>query len=137
MAASDIVVASAAATFALTEVKLGLTPAVISLTVLPRMTSRAASLAFLTGEPFTAAEAVDMGLVTRAVPADELDEAVGTVVGSLVTGSAQGLRETKQLLARDVLETIAERGDELAALSATLFGSDEAREAMLAFLSKK
>jgi enoyl-CoA hydratase/carnithine racemase len=137
VAASDIVVATAEATFALTEVKLGLTPAVISLTVLPRLTSRAASLTFLTGEPFTASEAVDMGLVTRAVPAEELDEAVAAVVGSLVTGSAQGLRETKLLLARDLLDRIAARGDELAALSATLFASDEAREAMFAFLDRK
>ncbi|MCD4533259.1 enoyl-CoA hydratase family protein [Nocardioides sp. cx-169] len=137
VAASDIVVAAAEATFALTEVKLGLAPAAISLTVLPRLSSRAASLAFLTGEPFTAAEAVDMGLVTRAVPADDLDAAVAAVVASLVTGSPQGLRETKRLLAVDILDRIAARGEEMAALSGALFASDEAREAMLAFLSRK
>ncbi|WP_227467257.1 enoyl-CoA hydratase family protein [Nocardioides lijunqiniae] len=137
VAASDIVVAADEASFALTEVKLGLTPAVISLTVLPRLTSRAAALTFLTGEAFTAAQAVDMGLVTRSVPADELDAAVAEVVASLVTGSPQGLRETKRLLATDLLERITARGDEMAALSASLFASDEAREAMLAFLSRK
>jgi enoyl-CoA hydratase/carnithine racemase len=137
VAASDIVVAAAEATFALTEVKLGLAPAAISLTVLPRLTSRAASLTFLTGEPFTAADAVDMGLVTRAVPGDELDAAVAAVVASLLTGSPQGLRETKQLLAADVLERIAARGGDMAALSGRLFASEEARDAMLAFLSRK
>jgi enoyl-CoA hydratase/carnithine racemase len=136
VAASDIVVAADEASFALTEVKLGLTPAVISLTVLPRLTSRAAALTFLTGETFAAAQAVDMGLVTRAVPADELDAAVAAVVASLVTGSPQGLRETKRLLATDLLDRIAARGDEMAALSASLFATDEAREAMLAFLSR-
>ena len=137
IAASDIVVAADEATFALTEVKLGLAPAVISLTVLPRMTSRAAALTCLTGEPFTAADAVSMGLVTRAVPADAVDDAVAAVVASLASGAPQGLRETKALLARDLLARIDEQGEDMARLSARLFGSDEAREAMAAFLNRK
>lgn len=136
VAAADIVVAAEPATFALTEVKLGLTPAAISLTVLPRLTSRAAAYAFLTGETFTAADAVAMGLVTRAVPADDLDAEVERVCASLATGAAQGLRETKGLLSRDLLERIDARGEDLSQLSARLFGSDEARDAMLAFLSR-
>ena len=67
VAASDIAIAADDTTFALTEVKLGLAPAVISLTVLPRLTSRAAALTCLTGEVFDGAEAAEMGLVTRAV----------------------------------------------------------------------
>lgn len=137
IASADIVVAADEASFALTEVKLGLAPAVISLTVLPRMTSRAAALTCLTGEPFTAAEAVVMGLVTRAVPAAEVDDAVASVVASLATGSSQGLRETKALLARDLLARIDAQGEDMARLSARLFGSDEAREAMAAFLTRK
>lgn len=137
VAASDIAISAEDVTFALTEVKLGLAPAAISLTVLPRLTSRAAALACLTGEVFSGAEAADMGLVTRAVPADQLDDEVDRVCASLVTGSRQGLRETKALLARDLLRRIDSRGGEVAALSARLFGSDEAREAMLAFLSRK
>lgn len=137
VAASDIAISADDATYALTEVKLGLAPAVISLTVLPRLTSRAAALTCLTGEPFTGAEAAEMGLVTRAVPEAELDDAVDAVLGSLLTGAAQGLRETKALLARDLVDRIDARGDEVAALSARLFGSDEAREAMLAFLERK
>ncbi|WP_091111153.1 enoyl-CoA hydratase family protein [Nocardioides psychrotolerans] len=137
IAAADVVVAADEASFALTEVKLGLAPAVISLTVLPRMTSRAAALTCLTGEPFTAAEAVVMGLVTRAVPAAEVDDAVASVVASLATGAPQGLRETKALLARDLLARIDAQGEDMARLSARLFGSDEAREAMAAFLNRK
>jgi enoyl-CoA hydratase/carnithine racemase len=137
VAASDIAISADDTTYALTEVKLGLTPAVISLTVLPRLSSRAAALACLTGEVFDGAEAAEMGLVTRAVPAAELDDAVAGVVASLLTGAAQGLRETKALLARDLVDRIDARGDEVAALSARLFGSEEAREAMLAFLSRK
>jgi len=137
VAASDIVVSAEDATFALTEVKLGLAPAVISLTVLPRLTPRAAALTALGGEVFTGAEAVAYGLVTKAVPADRLDAAVAELCGQLATGAAQGLRETKQLLAADLLERIDTRGEELVELSARLFGSDEAREAMVAFLNRK
>jgi enoyl-CoA hydratase/carnithine racemase len=137
VAASDIVLTAEDATFALTEVKLGLAPAVISLTVLPRLTQRAAALTALGGEVFTGAEAVAYGLVTKAVPADRLDAAVAELCGQLRTGAAQGLRETKRLLAADLLERIDTHGEDLVARSARLFGSDEAREAMVAFLSRK
>jgi methylglutaconyl-CoA hydratase len=137
VAASDIAVSADDATYALTEVRLALTPAAISLTVLPRMTSRAAALTALTGDKFTGAEAAAMGLVTLAVPEAELDAAVDRVCASLIAGAPQGLRETKALLARPLLERIDTLGPDLAALSARLFNSDEAREAMLAFLSKK
>ncbi|MEO9324055.1 enoyl-CoA hydratase family protein [Nocardioides sp. C4-1] len=137
VAACDIVVCADDATFALTEVKLGLTPAVISLTVLPRLTSRAAAYTCLTGAPFTGTEAVAMGLVTRAVPTAELDDAAAAVCAELATGAPQGLRETKALLARDLLDRIDARADEMAELSARLFASDAAREAMTAFLNRK
>jgi len=136
VAASDVVVAADRATFALTEVKLGLAPAVISLTVLPRMTSRAAALTCLGGEVFDAAAAREYGLVTTVVPAEELEAAVEAQVASLATGAAQGLRETKALLTRDLLAGIDRHADAVVAQSARLFGSDEAREAMTAFLSR-
>ena len=136
VAAADVAIASEDAHFALTEVKLAVTPAVISLTILPRMTSRAASLTFLGGEKFTAAQAASYGLITEAVPADQLDARVAEVCASFATGHPQGLRETKRLLNRDILARVDERGPELAQLSARLFGTDEAREAMLAFLTR-
>jgi enoyl-CoA hydratase/methylglutaconyl-CoA hydratase len=137
VAAADIVIAAEEADFALTEVRLGLTPAAISLTVLPRLSSRAAAYTFLTGERFGAAAAADFGLVTRVVGGDVLDEEVARVCASLCSGAPQGLRETKALLARPLLAGIDAGADEMAALSARLFGSEEAREAMLAFLSRK
>ena len=136
VAASDIAISAEDATYALTEVRLALTPAAISLTVLPRMTSRGAALTALTGDKFTGAEARDMGLVTLAVPEAELDAAVDQVCASLIAGHPQGLRETKALLTRPLLERIDVLGPDLAALSARLFNSDEARDAMLAFLSR-
>ncbi|WP_364512689.1 enoyl-CoA hydratase-related protein [Nocardioides sp. LML1-1-1.1] len=137
VASSDVVVVAEDATFALTEVKLGLTPAVISLTVFPRMTPRGAAFTALGGEVFTGAEAAAYGLATFAVPAAELQAKVDDVVAKIATGAAQGLRETKGLLAAELLERIDSKGEELVELSARLFGSDEAREAMTAFLSRK
>ena len=137
VAAADIALSADDATYAFTEVRLGLTPAAISLTVLPRMTDRAAALTFLTGEVFNGNEAERTGLVTKAVREDFLDREVDEVCEALAKGNPQGLRETKLLVSRDLVARIDEHGADLAKLSARLFGSDEAREAMQAFLDRK
>ncbi len=137
VAASDLVLCSDDVTFAFTESRLALAPAVISLTVLPRLTSRAAADTFLSGRTFGADEAAAMGLVTRSVPAADLDDAVAGACADLKLAHPQGLRETKALLGRDLLRHLDDNAAEMATLSAQLFGSDAAREAMLGFLSKK
>lgn len=134
--AADIVLATESVTFALTEVRLALAPAVISLSLLPRLSPRAASDVFLTGRKFDAAEAAEIGLVTRVVADGSLDEALAEVLADLAQGYPQGFRETKALLNHDLVERIDRLGPQIAAQSAKLFGSDEAREAMLAFLSR-
>lgn len=135
--AADVVVAAESVTFALTEVRLALAPAVISLTLLERFSDRTAADLFLTGRTFDAAEAERAGLVTRAVPDDALPEAVAAVLADLVQGYPQGLRETKRLLNHDLVARIDALGDDVAAQSAALFGSDEARAAMTAFLQRR
>ena len=137
VAAADVAIANESATFALTEVKLGLAAAIISLTVHHRMSPRAAALTTLGGEVFGGADAAAYGLVTMAVPDEEIDERVAAVCHSLATGAPQGLRESKQILNADLIARIDERGADMAALSARLFASDEARDAMTAFLSRK
>jgi methylglutaconyl-CoA hydratase len=137
VAAADIALSAEDATYAFTEVRLGLTPAAISLTVLPRMTDRAAALTFLTGEVFDGREAGRTGLVTKAVPEDSLDAEVDAVCAALAKGNPQGLRETKLLVGRDLVARIDEHGADLAKLSARLFGSDDAKAAMRAFLERK
>jgi enoyl-CoA hydratase/carnithine racemase len=136
VAAADVAIVSEDASFALTEVKLGLAAAIISLTVHHRMTPRGAALTTLGGEVFGGADAAAYGLVTKAVPADALADEVASVCASLATGSGQGMRESKRVLNRDLLARIDEHGDELARLSTRLFASDEARAAMAAFLSR-
>jgi enoyl-CoA hydratase len=135
--AADLVLAAESVTFALTEVRLALAPAVISASLLPRLTDRAAADLFLTARTFDAAEAVGVGLVTRAVPDVELQAEVARSLGDLLKGYPQGLRETKRLLNHDLVARIDALGDRLAALSGELFGSEEAREAMTAFLQRK
>ncbi|MGH3085363.1 MAG: enoyl-CoA hydratase-related protein [Gaiellaceae bacterium] len=135
--AADIVVAAESVTFALTEVRLGLAAAIISLSLLPKLAPRDASDVFLTGRTFGSTEAERMGLVTRAVPDDDLGSAVQAVLDDLVKGYPQGLREAKALLNHDLVARIDGLGEEMATLSARLFGSDEAREAMLAFLASR
>ena len=137
VAAADIAVSAEEATFALTEVKLGLAAAIISLTVHARMNPRAAALTTLGGEPFSGAEAAAYGLVTTAVPGERLDEEVAALCASLATGAAQGIRESKRILNRDLVARIDAGAEEMATLSARLFASDEAREAMTAFLTRK
>lgn len=136
VAACDVALCAEDASFAFTEVRLGLTPAAISLTVLPRMTGRAAALAFLGGEVLDGTGAARAGLVTEAVPAVDLDTRARAVCASLAKGSPQGLRETKRLLAAPLVEHVERHGEEMAARSARLFGSEEAQEAMAAFLDR-
>jgi enoyl-CoA hydratase/carnithine racemase len=135
--ASDLALCQDDVTFAFTESRLGLAPAVISLTVLPRLTSRAAYDTFLTGRTFDAHEAAAMGLVTRSVPADELDSAVEQACAELLQAHPQGLAETKKLLADRILANIDAHAEDMRALSTRLFDSDGAREAMAAFLNRK
>src|SRR3982751_7083888 len=76
IAAADIAVCTREATFAFTEVRLGVIPAVISATVLPRLAPRAAAELYLTGDIFDGVRAAQVGLVTAAVPASSLDKSV-------------------------------------------------------------
>ena len=133
--ACDIVVAGPNSTFALTEARIGVAPAIISLTLLPKMTARACGRFFLTGEKFGADEAERVGLVTIA--ADDVAAAVARITSELGRGSPQGLRESKALTTAAILDGFDRRADDLSAQSARLFASDEAREGMLAFLQKR
>lgn len=135
--AADVAVCAEEATFAFTEARLALTPAIISLTTLPRMQPRAGQRYYLTGETFDGAEAARIGLVTRAVPVGEIDNAVGLALDGLRAGSPQGLAETKRLVNRALLAHLDEDGAAMVALSARLFGSPEASERMRAFLERR
>ena len=133
--ACDIAVAGPASTFALTEARIGVAPSIISLTLLPKMTARAASRYFLTGEKFGPAEAADIGLITIA--ADDVLATVALLTAAIGKASPQGLAASKALTTSDILAAFERRADELTEESARLFVSEEAREGMMAFLQKR
>jgi enoyl-CoA hydratase len=135
VAACDIAVAGPRSTFALTEARIGVAPAIISLTLLPKMSARAAARYYLTGETFTAARAAEIGLVTTA--AEDLETELAGLLADLGKGSPQGLAASKALTTAEVLAGFDRDAERLAAESARLFVSDEAREGMLAFLQKR
>jgi len=133
--ACDMVVAGPRSSFALTEVRIGVAPAIISLTLLPKLSPRAAARYYLTGETFNAARAADIGLVT--VTADDVDFAVNAITADLAKCSPQGLAASKALTTAGVLAGFDREAERLAELSARLFVSEEAREGMLSFLEKR
>ncbi|MFF8872546.1 enoyl-CoA hydratase family protein [Streptomyces massasporeus] len=135
LAACDIAAAATDATFAFTEVRIGVAPAVISLPLLPRTNPRALARHYLTGERFDAAEAQATGLVTTC--ADDVDAALDPILEGLRRSAPDALAETKRLLTARVLEAFDRDAADLTALSARLFSSPQAREGMTAFLERR
>ncbi|HEY0537217.1 MAG TPA: enoyl-CoA hydratase-related protein [Actinoallomurus sp.] len=135
--ACDLAVAPETATFAFTEVRLGVVPAMIAVTCLRRMDPRAAAEYFLTGEVFDARRAQEIGLINRAVPAEELDGAVAHYTGMLLRGAPEALAIAKQLPRTVPSMTVEEGFARMAELSADRFASDEAKEGIAAFLGKR
>ena len=133
--ACDIAVAGRSSTFALTEARLGVAPSIISLTLLPRMTARAAGRYFVTGEKFGADVAADIGLIT--VASDDVGATVAELTAAIGQGSPQGLAASKALTTAAVLDDFDRRAEKLTQQTATLFVSEQAREGMLAFLQKR
>ncbi|WP_427920796.1 enoyl-CoA hydratase family protein [Streptomyces sp. cg40] len=135
LAACDIAAASGEATFAFTEVRIGVAPAVISLPLLPRTDPRALARYYLTGERFDAPEAARIGLLTTA--GEDVDDSLAPVLDGLRRSAPEALAETKRLLTARVLETFDRDAADLTALSARLFASAQAREGMTAFLERR
>lgn len=137
LAACDIVICSTSATFAFSEVRLGLVPAVISVPVLRRMTAPAATELFLTAETFDAERAERVGLVNRAVPDGELDAEVDRFVDMLARGGPQSLALAKQLVRGVAGEPVEVALARLDALSREWFASAEAAEGLTARVERR
>lgn len=137
VAACDIAVAADNATVAFSEVRIGVVPAVISVTVLPRLHARQAHELFLTGETFDAHRAASIGLLNSAVPADQLDAEVTRYADLLALGAPNALAATKEMLRRPRPDRMGDAFDEMLALSAEHFASEEGQEGMRAFTEKR
>ncbi|MGW0822169.1 enoyl-CoA hydratase family protein [Streptomyces sp. NPDC002845] len=136
--ACDIAIGGPEASFAFTEVRIGVAPAVISLPLLPRMDPRALARYCLTGEHFDAAEAARIGLLTAAGgDGRDVDEVLAPVLDGLRRASPQALTATKRLLTARVLASFDQDAAALTALTSRLFATAEAREGMTAFLDRR
>jgi methylglutaconyl-CoA hydratase len=132
LAACDLAVAARSATFAFTEVRLGVVPAVISVPVLPLLAPRAARELFLTGEVFGADRALAAGLLTAVVDDEALDAEVARYAGMLALGGPGALAATKALLRTPPTDYAA-----MAELSARHFTGAEGREGVAAYAGKR
>jgi methylglutaconyl-CoA hydratase len=138
VACCDIAIAGSTAVFSLSEVRLGLIPAVISPYVIAAIGERAARRYFLTAERFDATEARRIGLVHEVVDGSALDEAVAKVVGQLLQGGPQALAAAKKLIAdvgrRPMSDALA---DETAQRIAAIRVDKEGQEGLAAFFEKR
>lgn len=137
VAAFDIAIAQEDVKFGFTEVRLGLAPAIISVVCLPKMRPGEAMEAFLRGHRFPASRAAELGLISRAVPADALDAAVDEVVADLRLGGPEALGFAKRLVHEVPAMAQEEAFAWASELSARLFKSEEAAAGMKAFLKRE
>jgi methylglutaconyl-CoA hydratase len=137
IAACDIAVGAAHALFAITEVKLGLIPAMISPYVTAAIGPKAARRYCQTAERFDAVEAKRIGLLHEVVAAEELDDAVARIVGEILKSAPESLRTCKTLI-RETAGPVSEAlREETASRIAAIRASDEGKEGLTAFLEKR
>ncbi len=138
VACSDIAIATEDAEFCLSEVRLGLLPAVISPYVIRAIGPRQARRFFLTTERFSAVEARRIGLVHEVVPAAELAKKVEEVSAALLQGGPRALGAAKALIAKVAYQPIDQATMQYTAERiAAARASAEGREGMSAFLEKR
>lgn len=135
IAASDIAIAPDTATFAFSEVKIGVAPAMIAVPCSRRMTPRAISRYFLTGETFDAQTALDVGLIS--IVSADVDAECAQILTALREAGPQALQAAKALIpvARDL--PLGEALSTMEMESAKLFASSEGQEGIAAFVEKR
>jgi enoyl-CoA hydratase/carnithine racemase len=136
-AGADIVVAADDAVFGLPEIRVGLLPLIVMAPILRAVGRKRGMLMILSGEPVSAREALEMGLVSRVVPRAELDAAVGALARTLAgySPTALGLAKEAAATAPDMEYGAALRY--LRELITLVALSDDAREGIAAFFEKR
>jgi enoyl-CoA hydratase/carnithine racemase len=135
MASCDLVVVDRSVSFALTEVRIGVAAAIISVPILRRVPAGKIAAAMLTGEPFDADAAREMGLVTHV--SDDVSGTVAGLCAGVMAGAPRAVAETKKLLHRVPTLTTSTAFAEMRALSDELFSGADAAEGMAAFREKR
>jgi enoyl-CoA hydratase/carnithine racemase len=134
MAACDLVVVHPGVSFAFTEVRIGVAPAIISVPILRRTPWSKLAAPFLTGEAFDASAALDMGLITHV--ADDVDTAVAALVAGVLAGAPGAVAATKRLLHHSS-SALDDEFAAMQALSERLFAGEEAAEGMASFAERR
>jgi methylglutaconyl-CoA hydratase len=137
IACCDLVVAVPEAAFAVTEVRLGLIPAVISPYLIRAMGARQARRWFLTAERFSAEQALAMDLVHEVVDAGELDACVMHWIDAIQKAGPHALAAAKQLVAAVDRTPSAEVIADTAQRIATIRAGAEGKEGVTSFLEKR
>jgi methylglutaconyl-CoA hydratase len=136
--ACDLALAAQSASFAVSEARFGILPAVIGPYLVNAIGRRQALRLALTSSRIGAAEALQLGLVQQVVPDDELDRAVDAIGAELLAGGPQAQREIKQLYAQLHAGPVSAETRELTAQTISrVRGTQEAREGFAAFLGKR
>jgi len=134
----DFVLAEEGCRFVMPFVDLGLVPEAASSLLFPRLAGRRrAARHLLLGEPFGAAEAIDMGLASHAVSQGQLKAALDGLVTALLAKPPEALRQTQALLRREDREEILERMELENGHFAERLQSDEVKQAIAAFFAKR
>lgn len=137
VAAADIAIAVHGVRFAFSEVRLGVIPAIISVVVLPKLGEHHAMRLFLTGERFSAAEAVGYGLVHRVVEERDFESAVEAEIDAIAKGAPNAVAAAKRLV-REIPRLAPDDAYAVAAKEiAERFASAEAAEGLAAFAQKR
>lgn len=136
-AACDISVMGSTFDMGFTEVRIGVAPAIISVVCLPKMRRADAAELMLSGEKIKGGRAAQVGLVTHAVPVDQIEAKVNEIVNKLVRGGPKALAATKSLVYRVPGMQLDEAFKWTGELSMNLFKSDEAMQGIMAFNQKK
>ncbi len=137
VACCDLAVASEAARFSLSEVKLGLIPSCISPYVIRKIGEGSARELFLTGERISAQKAREIGLVNEVAKEGELDVVVAKWVNQLVTSGPVAIAKCKELIRNVPQMNLDEAGPYTAEMIAKMRTSEEGQEGMAAFLEKR
>ncbi len=136
--ACNIAIASDDASFAVSEARFGILPAVIGPYLVNAIGRRQAQRLALGAERITAAEALALGLVHKLVPRDGLDAGLDTLITALLAGGPGAQREIKQLFAQLSPGPVTAATVELTAQTISrVRGGDEAREGFAAFMAKR
>jgi len=137
VAACDIAIAPDDATFAFSEVRIGVIPAIIAVVCQPVMTPRAFRRHVITGAVFDAAEAARNGLVTTTVPRADLDGAVAAAAEDLRLAAPGGITRAKSLIDELPRKPVDEQWTWTAGISAVQFQEPDAVEGIAAFREKR